>query len=181
MQDSLIKLIKANSKYVGNEDLCEDFLSEATKRSLAVSSGVEDIKFIEAYLKKVVNTAILTVLKNNGRIRRANKSFISTNEISINESKFGSGNNFSLASIPDPKADFTEDIVNRDLINKVHKAIKAADTANISQNYYILFKMRYIENKKQTEIADELSISQSEVCKRLYNLVKIVKTNVGGY
>ena len=64
MNRELLKYIQANTKYQGNEDLCEDFLAEASRRSLSVLENVDDIAFIAPYLKKVVNTSILTVLKN---------------------------------------------------------------------------------------------------------------------
>lgn len=53
MNSNLLKLIKSNAKFQGNEDLCDDFLSEAVRRSLAVTQSVEDIAFIEPYLKKL--------------------------------------------------------------------------------------------------------------------------------
>ena len=81
MNSDLLKYIKSNAKYQGNEDLCEDFLAESLRRSYSVLESVDDISFIEPYLKKVVNTSILTVLKNSGRVQRIRNSFVSAPKV----------------------------------------------------------------------------------------------------
>ena len=77
------KLIKSNNKYKGNEDLLEDFCSETLKRSYSLFDNV-NIKDIENYIAKVVNTSILTVLKQNGRVRRRENKYVSTREVLMN-------------------------------------------------------------------------------------------------
>ncbi|MBO5948652.1 hypothetical protein J6Q66_07445, partial [bacterium] len=46
------------------------------------------------------------------------------------------------------------------------------------KQYLEIFKLRFKDNKKQSEIAEELSISQSEVSKRLVEISKIVKNKL---
>lgn len=75
------KLVKANPKYSGNEDLLEDFCSETYQKSYLIFQSVEDVVSLESYLKKVVSSAIMDVLKNNGRVVRSTKGYKSVNEI----------------------------------------------------------------------------------------------------
>ncbi len=185
MNRELLKYIQANTKYQGNEDLCEDFLAEATRRSISVLENMDDIEFVAPYLKKVVNTSILTVLKNEGRVRRVKNEFVPTtvvslDEVSLKEESF-QPTVFSLDNLPDPDSNFYEKIDNRDLLTQVCNAVCVANANNSDKYYYDIFVKRYVESKKQLEIAQELGLSQSEVCKRLYELVKIIKNDVIGY
>ena len=88
---------------------------------------------------------------------------------------------FSLDDLPDPDSDFAEKIENRELLAQVCNAVFVANSMDSSQLYYDIFVKRYVESKKQVDIAQELGISQSEVCKRLYALIKIIKNDVIGY
>ena len=190
MNSYLLKYIKTNPRFQGNEDLCEDFLAEATRRTLTVAESVDNIDYIEPYLRKVVNTSILTVLKNSGRVRRSRRDYMSIPP-AISGVTVGSGvekgapsggvKEFSLDSLPDPRANFTEAVANKELLKQVCKAVAAANSSEPENDYYSLFVKRYVEQKKQSQIANELGISQSEVCKRLYELVKIIKNDVVGY
>lgn len=184
MNRELLKYIQSNTKYQGNEDLCEDFLAEATRRSISVIENMDDIAFVAPYLKKVVNTSILTVLKNEGRIRRVKNEFVSTSVVSLDEPptiEEEQPTSFSLDNLPDPDSNFYEKIDNRDLLTQVCNAVCVANATNAEKSYYDIFVKRYVESKKQSEIAQELGLSQSQVCKRLYELVKIIKNDVIGY
>ena len=186
MNRELLKYIQANAKYQGNEDLCEDFLSEAMRRSVAVLENVDDIAFVAPYLKKVVNTSILTVLKNSGRVRRVKNDFVaappvvSLDELIVDDVA-AQKVSFSLDNLPDPDANFSQKIENRELLAQVCNAVLVANSIDSSKLYYDIFVKRYVELKKQVDIAQELGISQSEVCKRLYELIKIIKNDVVGY
>lgn len=190
MNSDLLKYIKSNAKYQGNEDLCEDFLAESLRRSYSVLESVDDISFIEPYLKKVVNTSILTVLKNSGRVQRIRNSFVSAPKvISFDELESAiqiepqtrKSSEFTVENIPDPKVDFSETVANKDLLTQVCNAVLVANSTDKSKRYYDIFVKRYVDLKKQSEIAQELEISQSQVCKRIYELVQIIKNDVIGY
>lgn len=190
MNSDLLKYIKSNAKYQGNEDLCEDFLAESLRRSYSVLESVDDISFIEPYLKKVVNTSILTVLKNSGRVQRIRNSFVSAPKvISFDELESAiqiepqtrKSSEFTVENIPDPKVDFSETVANKDLLTQVCNAVLVANSTDKSKRYYDIFVKRYVDLKKQSEIAHELEISQSQVCKRIYELVQIIKNDVIGY
>ena len=81
-QTALIeKLVKANPKYIGNEDLLEDFCMETYQKSYFILQSIEDFNTLEIYLKKVVSSAIIDVLKINGRIVRSTNGYSSVKEI----------------------------------------------------------------------------------------------------
>lgn len=88
---------------------------------------------------------------------------------------------FSITDLPDPKSDFSETVENKNLLEQVCNAVLIANASDESKNYYDIFVKRYFDLKKQSQIAEELGLSQSEVCKRLYELVKIIKSDVIGY
>lgn len=186
MNRELLKYIKTNAKYQGNEDLCEDFLAEAVRRSISVTENADDISYLVPYLKKVVNTSILTVLKNAGRVRRIKNDFVPAPVVVSLDTLVESDielqmPEFSLENLPDPDSDFSEVIASRELLSQVCNAVLVANSSNKSKLYYEIFVKRYVDMKKQSIIAEELGISQSEVCKRLYELVKIIKSDVIGY
>ena len=63
-QRSLIeKFVKTNKNFQGNEDLLEDFCSEAFQKSYMIFNSSSNIQKIENYVSKVVNTSIMSVLK----------------------------------------------------------------------------------------------------------------------
>lgn len=185
-QQFIEKLVKLNNKFIGNEDLLEDFCSEAYKRSYTLFDTLE-IKNLEGYLAKVVNTSILTVLRTSGRIRRRSDSYVSTNEVLLDptpklvetplpvvrEETISAP--FMLYDIADPKDSFEEKIVRKDLLQKIVDIVLVAHKNNPEQEFLKIFYMRYVQEMKQKEIAQEINISQSEVSKRLLEIVETVK------
>ena len=178
------KLVKSNNKFSGNEDLLEDFCSETYKRSHSLLENA-DINDMGSYLAKVANTAILSVLKESGRVRRRENKYISTKEILINplpakavetQAKIAELESF-VYDIADPSDSFEEKIARKDLLQKVVDIILIAQKTDPSKEYLRIFYLRYVKEMKQKDIAKEINISQSEVSKRLIEISQIVKTN----
>ena len=183
------KLIKSNNKYKGNEDLLEDFCSETLKRSYSLFDNV-NIKDIENYIAKVVNTSILTVLKQNGRVRRRENKYVSTREVLMNpvpakveEPEVEKPQTSIVASEPfvydiaDPRDSFEEKIVRKDLLQKIVDIVLVAQKENPSKEFLKIFYLRYVKEFKQKDIAKDVNISQAEVSKRLIEILKIVKSH----
>ncbi len=184
------KLVKSNNKFKGNEDLLEDFCSEAYKRShsLLENSNIEEIG---SYLSKVTNTAILTVLKENGRVRRRNDKYVSTKEILMNpvpaktETEATETSSKTVAvtggsfvyEIADPRDSFEEKIVRKDLLQKIVDIVLVAQKNHPTKEFLKIFYLRYVKEMKQREISQFMNISQSEVSKRLIEISQIVKTH----
>jgi len=173
-QKSIIeKLVRSNNKFKGNEDLLEDFCSETYKRSYSLFDAIEP-KGLENYIAKVVNTSILNVLKENGRVRRRENKYISTHDIFATPSPKVETFVYNL---PDPKDSFEEKIVRKDLLQKIIDIVLVAQKNNPSKEFLNIFYLRYIKELKQKEIAQQVNISQAEVSKRLIELSQIVKSH----
>lgn len=168
------KLVKSNNKFSGNEDLLEDFCSETYKRSYSLFETVEP-KGLESYIAKVANTAILNVLKENGRVRRRENKYVSTKDIFAPQTS--TKNESLIYNLPDPKDSFEEKIVRKDLLQKIVDIVLVAQKNNPSKEFLRIFYLRYIEEKKQKDIALEVNISQAEVSKRLIEIAQIVKSH----
>ena len=189
-QKNLIeKLVKSNAKFIGNEDLLEDFCSEVYGRSCHVLNGIREVNSIEGYLRKVVQTSIINVLKDSGRIRRLSKGYTNiqreiplsalaeqTSSAVESEEKILS-ENYSY-SLRDDNISAEEIIINRDLLKNVVDIVFKQNIQMPEKQYLEIFRLRYKARKTQSEIASELGLSQSEISKRLVEISKFVKDKI---
>jgi len=256
--DLIGKIIKRDKKYSNNEDLFDDFFNETCKRSVAIFENLENESTIETYLRRVVTTAIINVLKDSGRLRRTRTSYVPTKEVSleslgsvgyseepavsvqksakssdlesimsesetqewlsdgvgiedietaelpaetyeemtpdsvldrviedvapveetIDEAKVISPDystfNVSYLNVKIPKT--PEDVaIQKEALEFVADTIKHIDQQNPEESYLQIYILRYDKGMTQSEIAQELGISQSEVSKRLFGLIDKVK------
>ena len=172
----IIKVIKANRKYINNEDLYDDFFNETYERSLSIINDIETLSTLEAYLKKIATTSMVSVLKNNGRLRRTSSGFIASKEVELDEvvNVDFSSINVSYSSMKLQK-DPEEIVIQKEILDFVAQAIVDIDKKNPEKKYLRIFKMRYEDGMTQKDIAMKMSISQSEVSKRLYSLMERVR------
>ncbi|MBQ9245002.1 sigma-70 family RNA polymerase sigma factor [bacterium] len=174
------KFVKSNKNYKGNEDLFEDFCSEAFQKSYMIFNSTSNVQKIESYVAKVVHTSILSVLKNSGRIRRTNEGFVPTKEIPVPEFSPSVelkaeplGPSFVL-DFPDPKSNAEDVLITKDVIQRIADAVCIIHKEVPSQLFLDIFNLRYVKGYKQTDIASSLNLSQSEVSKRLMQLSKLI-------
>ena len=178
--DLISRIIKNDRKYPNNEDLFEDFFNETCERSAAIIDSVENEVTLEAYIKRVANTAIINVLKDSGRLRRSGSRYMSTQTISSNEDSHAeekidySSYNISYGDINIPKNP-EEVAIQKEVLDFVAQTIIKIDSHEPEKDYLFIYKLRYDKGMTQREIADELGVSQSEVSKRLYKLISKVK------
>lgn len=177
------RIIKADKKFQNNEDLFDDFFNETCKRSLSILETIDDKDALEAYIRKIASTAIVVVLKNMGRVRRTHQSYVSTRDVETQpvEMKEPANNienvsvNYNFITIPkNPE----EIVVEKELLQSVYDSVVVAHSQNIEKQYLQLYELRYVEGKKQAEIAKEMNISQSQVSKRLFELMDAVKKSI---
>ncbi len=186
-QQTLIeKFVRANKNFQGNEDLLEDFCSEAYQKSYMIFNSSSNIQKIESYVAKVVHTSILSVLKDSGRIRRTKEGYIQTQEIKVADFSTAPvvklqvlGPEFVL-DFPDPKDSAEEILITKDCLQKIADAVCIIHKEVPSQLFLDIFYLRYIKNLKQSEISNELNLSQSEVSKRLMQLSKLISNYLEG-
>lgn len=180
------KIVKNNKNFRGNEDLFEDFCSEAFQKSYMIFNSSSGIQKIESYVTKVVHTSILSVLKNSGRVRRTNEGFVPTKEIKVPDFTSESvvkpnilGPEFVL-DFPDPKESAEEVLITKDCLQRIADSVCIIHKEVPTQNFLEIFCMRYVKGLKQAEIAKNLNLSQSEVSKRLMQLSKLISNFLDG-
>lgn len=174
--DLISKIIKNDRKYPNNEDLYDDFLNETCKRSVAIINAIDSETTLEAYLKRIVTTSIINVLKDSGRLRRTRSGYMSTNEVSLETSPAVdySGVNISYSDIKVPESP-EEIVIQKEILTFVADTIKKIDEEDLDKNYLHIFTLRYDKGMTQKEISEELGISQSEISKRLFKLMEKVR------
>lgn len=174
--DLIKNIIKSDKKFQNNEDLFDDFFNETCKRSLSIVETMEDSDVLESYLRKIVSTSIVVVLKNMGRIRRTHQSYVNndkelkTTDIKSDAVPFNV--NYDFIAIRNNPEDI---VIEKELLQTVYDSVVIAHSQNVAKQYLQLYELRYVEGKKQAEIAREMNISQSQVSKRLFELMDEVK------
>lgn len=177
--DLIEKIIKNDRKFANNEDLFDDFFNETCKRSLLIVKTVTSDATLEAYLKKIATTSILNVLKNEGRLRRTRIGYMSTKELpleTVSPSSLPDYSKMEISYEPIAIQDTPEDVaVKKEILQIIVDSVFEVDELEPDKQYARLYDLRYEKGLTQKEIAEELSISQSEVSKRLFKLMEKVK------
>lgn len=180
--DLIKKIIISNKKYTSNEDLFDDFFNETCKRSFLIMKSIKNEASLEAYLRKIATTSIIEVLKNSGRVRRTSEGFVKTEEksleeiiTSVTENKYSNVQiNYDLIDLSDSPEEI---VIKKEIQQKLYDAVLVANNLNPSKQYLQLYELRYQKGLKQKEIAEALNLSQSEVSKRLLELMQEVKNS----
>lgn len=189
--DLISKIIKSNRKFLNNEDLYEDFLNETCRRSVTIMNAIENDAILEAYLRKVVTTSIISVLKDSGRLRRSKTGYMSMQEVPI-ETVMPVGPiteaptsapvpyvNYSSYSVDysaqNIKFDPEENALHNEVVDFIADTLEQINEKEPEERFMDIFIMRYDKGLTQKEMASELGISQSEVSKRIYGLLDRVK------
>lgn len=177
--DLIKKIIISNKKYTSNEDLFEDFFNETCKRSFLIMKSIKNEASLEAYLRKIATTSIIEVLKDSGRVRRTSEGFVKVEEKSLEEITSVPENKYSNVQIHYDLIDLSdtpeEIVIKKETLQKLYDAVLIANNLNPSKQYMQLYELRYQKGLKQKEIAEALNLSQSEVSKRLLELMQEVK------
>ena len=158
--------------------MLEDFCSEAFQKSYMIFNSSSNINKIESYVKKVVHTSIVGVLRNSGRVRRSTDGYIPTKEIKVPD--FSSqtitkvmGREFIL-DFPDPNDSVEEILITKDCLQRIADAVCIIHKEVPNQLFLDIFYKRYVQGQKQSEIAKSLNLSQAEISKRLMRLSKLI-------
>lgn len=185
------KVIRTNRKFVNNEDLYEDFFNETCKRSLPIISTISSDATLEVYLRKVATSSILNVLKDSGRLRRTHTSFVPTKEVSLDAkpADIQPDNIKDVKSYADVKVSYEpidfdngpEDVaIKNEALKLVIDSLHRINNEEPDKKYLEIYKLRYQDGMTQAEIAQEMNLSQSEVSKRLFKMMKKIKLSFLG-
>lgn len=174
--DLISRIIKNDRKYPNNEDLYDDFFNETCKRSVAILDAIDTESTLETYLRRVVTTSIINVLKDSGRLRRTRSGYMSTNEVALDDSPSVDYSDvvisYSNVKIPENPEEI---VIQKEILTFVADTIKKIDEEEPDKNYLHIYTLRYDKGMTQKEISEEIGISQSEISKRLYKLMEKVR------
>lgn len=174
--DLIGRIIKNDRKYPNNEDLYEDFFNETCKRSVAIINAIDSEVTLETYLKRIVTTSIINVLKDSGRLRRTRSGYMSTKEVVMDttpEFDYSSIDiSYSNIKIPENPEQI---VIQKEILKFVAETVQNIDKEEPEKKYLHIYTLRYDKGMTQKEISEELGISQSEVSKRLYKLMEKVR------
>jgi RNA polymerase sigma factor (sigma-70 family) len=189
--DLISSIIKKDRKYPNNEDLYDDFFNETCKRSMSIINAIDNEATLSSYVKRIATTSIINVLKDSGRLRRTKGGYVPIKETSLSEVslpeieepsvsddvpvlKDYSGIHISYAGYDLPETP-EELVIQKDVLDFISKSIIEIDKENEDKKYLEIYTLRYDKGLTQRQIADEVGISQSEVSKRLFDLMETVK------
>ena len=168
------KIVTSNKRFSGNEDLYEDFCAEALEKGLFLLKKSSDIDKIGGYLNRIVSNAMVDVLKASGRVTRGADGYKSTAKTVLLENPLDNG----FIDIKDPSVSFVDKITQEETLSEIYDCILKFDRQEPEQKFGIIFYMKYVEGKKQREIASALGISQGEVSKRLFDLMQKISNEI---
>ena len=190
--DLIAKIIKNDRKYPNNEDLYDDFFNETCRRSMSIFDAVDNEATLEAYLKKVVTTSIINVLKDSGRLRRSKSGYMTTREVPIETVSTPDEPATEAPVVEADKIDYSlykvsyaninvppspeENAIRNEILDFVSRTIEKIDKAEPDKKYLDIFVARYQDGMTQKQISNNLGVSQSEVSKRLLGLIDKVKS-----
>lgn len=179
------QLVRNNPRFLGNEDLFEEFTNEAYSKLHVFINSIKDLTKIEGYAAKIVNTSILTILKKQKRLKNTSANISQTktplNISDINEILEKSGLDYEdkiMYELLDPKFSYSNTKENKELINSILNSVMEINKEYPNEQYLKLYKLRYINKKTQNQISFELNIAQNEVAERLFKLNYLVKSYI---
>ena len=173
--DLISRIVKGDRKYPNNEDLYDDFFNETCKRSVSIMNAIDSEVTLEAYMRRIVNTAIVSVLKDSGRLRRTRAGYMSSKEVTVETPEIDfSDVSVSYSSIKIPESP-EEIVIQKEVLEFVADSVIRIDKENPKKDYLHIYTLRYDKGMTQKEISEELGVSQSEVSKRLYQLMEKVR------
>ena len=173
--DLISRIIKGDRKYPNNEDLYDDFFNETCKRSVSIINAIDSEVTLEAYMRRIVNTALVSVLKDSGRLRRTRAGYMSSKEVTVETPEIDfSDVSVSYSSIKIPESP-EEIVIQKEVLEFVADSVIRIDKENPKKDYLHIYTLRYDKGMTQKEISEELGVSQSEVSKRLYQLMEKVR------
>ena len=175
------KCIKNNKKFLNNEDLYEDFFNETYKSALSLLNNVSSEATIEMYLKRVVTSSMINVLKDSGRLRRTTQGYKATPTVSldaVDEYNADFANKEVMFKSVDIQESPEDAFIKREVLKNITRILNEIEQKEPQKQYLTLFKLRYEDGLTQSEIAEQLGVSQSEVSKKLFKLMSKVKENL---
>ena len=170
-------IIKNSPIFRRNEDLLEEMITESLKRAGSFLENSADDAASEVYVKKIVNTVIVEILKNADEIRKEkNKKAEEANNFQEVSIKYETDENGKILynvemEIPE-KSVYAE--ISQEKAENLKEKIKKLNTGNPLKKYKEIFELRFIKEKTFQEIAKEIGCSEKEILTVLQEIFKEV-------
>ncbi|MCQ2957641.1 MAG: hypothetical protein MJ180_01930, partial [Candidatus Gastranaerophilales bacterium] len=149
------KMVTSNKRFSGNEDLFEDFCAEAMERCCFLLKKTDEITKIENYLNKLTSNAMISVLKTSGRITRSADGYKNIAQITVPlENPLDDG----ILDIKDTTINFVEKISEQETLQEIYNLVLKFNEEEPQEYYSKIFYMKYVQGRKQREIAQTLKI-----------------------
>lgn len=84
----------------------------------------------------------------------------------------------SVESLIDPLEICPQRRISEYTVDKLIQVVKAVSASFPKKRYYEIFTLRYIKKLNQSQIAQEMKISQVELSKRFVELIKLTRENI---
>ncbi len=168
-------IIKNFPGFRKNEDLLEEMITESLKKAGSFLENSTADAASDIYVKKIVGTVIVEILKNADKIRaEKNKKEEEANNFQEIPIKYETDENGKILynieiEIPDKSA-YAE--ISPEKTEALKEKINKLDNENPAKKYKKIFERRFLEEKSYLEISEELEIPNKEILAILHELFK---------
>ncbi len=164
-------IIKENPCYRGNEHLFDEFFNEVIRRAYSLISRQNDFDNIRIYIKRIVSTVILEVVKKSSNMSAINKLGIvdAEQKKSVNICyEFDENGDIALnydISFEEVSSKHVE--LSQMQISNIKNIIYRLDEENNCGIYKNIFELRYLKGLNNNQIAQKLDIKEKDLDKKL--------------
>lgn len=200
-------VIEENPKYRGNEHLMDAFLEVMYKKASLLLDAIKDKSRLKRHLAMLSDGCMNQVIKQykakeetklykqveQNVKKRQNivslKKDIDKNLSYTKEAKNGNIVNLreeienkerynNVNTVLDPLEFYSYQTVSENTVDKLMYIIRQIDLKFPQKRYYDIFSLRYIKKYSQSQMAQELKISQTELSKRFVEMIKLTRESL---
>ena len=166
-EKEIIKYIKKDKRYSGNEDLTDKILDEIQKSEKKAEISILSKELPLEYKERFISSCIIKVLKKNNRLFKRRNSV-------KNQKKY--------KPVSYDIMNYTPVNEKREILHSVKlravKILKDIENEYPEKNYGEIYALRYIENKNLKEISTILAKPEEEIAKDIFSLIEEVKKRI---
>ena len=171
----IVDIISKNDRYRGNEDLLKFIYDDVIERLGGILDTISDEVVARGYIERIVKLSVITVVKKRGML---------VSDTVVKPSLVKEKTRATVTSVYSvfdysPSEEVIISSLSDAELKDVEEGIKKLNETSSSEDFVKLYQLRYIEKKSLESISNELSLSQSLVAERLFDLTALVKRICG--
>jgi len=175
-------IIKECPGYKGNEYLFEEFFKEVIRRAYSLISKQNELDNIKVYIKRIVNTSVMEVIKNSANFSVLNKNnskdCAEQEALNIDYECDENGDIALSYDISFEEVASKQEFLSESQISQIKELIFNIDEKNSSDFCKNIFELRYFKGLSNNEIAEKLEIKELEVDKKLLFMLNKIRKEV---